>query len=159
MAAITAGSTTGAPFQLLESIAITNQTAASTTVRKYIAVPAWAKYATFVVDLTAVGGTTPTFDFTIAGVNIADTFPPDDADLFLLGAGWDGITQKTAASTATVHLGPDVTTDDTGSGTADDAYGVGCVLPPILVYSYTTTDAADDADYTATISVYWKGGK
>lgn len=149
---------TTAGYQKLETVAITNQTTASVAVSKAIPVPAWARYATFVVDLTAVGGTSPTFDFTVRGVNVADTNPPDDADLFVLGAGWDGITQKTAASTTTIHIGPDITTDDSGSATADDAYGVGAPLPPFLVYTYTTSDSANDADYAATISVYFRAG-
>lgn len=146
---------TGADFTghgLLESISITNQTAASTAVTKAVAVPAWARYATFIVDLTAMGGTSPTFDFVVKGVN-TELGVADGDNLFVLGAGWDGITQKTAASCATIHIGPDITTDDTGSATADDAYGVGAPLPKVLAYTYTTTDSADDADYTATISV------
>jgi hypothetical protein len=157
MAAITAIAPNNQQHQLLESISITNQTANSTAVSKAVAVPQWARYATFIVDLTAVGGTTPLFDFTVQGVNITSTAVPDSDNLFVLGAGWDGITQKTAASCTTIHIGPDITTDDTGSATADDASGVGAVLPPWLVYTYTTDGTTDDEDYTATISVYFRG--
>ena len=140
---------------LLETIAITNQTADSTAVSKYITVPPSARYATFVVNLTMTG-TTPTFDFNIRGHLGAAS--PDDADLFLLGAGWDGITQKTGATDTytTVHIGPDIATDDTGSATASDAYGVGAPLPPILAYTYTTTGVDDDEDYSGTISVSFR---
>lgn len=146
--------TQGGRHQLLETIAIVNQTAASTAVSKAVPVPGWAKYAIFVVDWTTIGGTTPSADFDINGVNVADTQPPDDGDLFKLRDGFN-YTAKTAASTSTIFIGPGVTEELTGSATADDSYGLGVILPPWLVYTYTTTDSADDADYSATISVYW----
>lgn len=156
MAALTKITGTGQNSQSLETIAITNQTAASTTVRKAIPVPPWAKYATFVIDNLTMGGTTPTFDFIIQGVNTTINSVPDDGDLIALG-GWDGITQKTAAAgtTTVIDIGPDIDNDDTGSATASDRYGVQAFLLPWLCYSYTTTDAADDADYAAVISVFW----
>lgn len=146
---------------LYETIAIVNQTAASTAVSKAIAVPEWARYCTFVVEMTTVAGTSPTFDFTVRGYDgAANSFgAPDDGFLYLLGAGWDGITQQTGAKTATIHIGPDIATDDTGSATASDAYGVGAPLPiGFLVYTYTTTDAtdADDTDYSGTITAYFR---
>lgn len=139
---------------MLETIAITNQTADSAVVSKAFVVPSYATHATFVVNLTMTG-TTPTFDFTIRG---CDGFPPDDGNLFLLGAGWDGITQKTAAtdSYTTIHIGPDIATDDTGSATASDSYGVGSPLPNVMAYTYTTTGSDDDEDYAGTITVYWR---
>jgi len=140
---------------LCETIAITNQTAASTAVSRFVNVPSWARYATFVVNMTSMGGTNPTFDFTVRGAY--GLAVPDSADVFpLLGAGWDGITQQTTAHVSTVHIGPDITTDDSGSATAADAYGVGAPLPKRLVYTYTTTDSADDADYAGTISVFFR---
>jgi hypothetical protein len=157
MAAITKIAPNNQQHQKLETVAIVDQAAASTAVSKAVAVPQWARYATFVVDITTMTGTAPLFDFTVRGVNVADTALPDDGDLYVLGAGWDGITQKTAASTTTIHIGPDITTDDTGSATADDAYGVGAVLQPWLVYTYTTAGNGVSAeDYDATISVYWR---
>jgi hypothetical protein len=143
---------------LVETIAITNQTANSTAVSKAVMVPGWARYATFVVKLVSMGGTTPLFDFTVkghgGGVAVDDAAP----NLFLLGAGWDGITQKTGAtnSTTTIHIGPDVPTDDSGSATADDAYSVSAVLPPVLVYTYTTDGTTDDEDYSGTIAVFFR---
>lgn len=157
MAAITTITTANQRFKLLETIAIVNQTANSTAVSKAVAVPAWARYATFVVDVTNMDGTSPLFDFTVKGANVADTNPPDDADVFLLGAGWDGITQLTAeAPIITIHIGPDIPTDDTGSATADCAYGVSAPLPEYLVYTYTTDGTTDDEDYNATISIYFR---
>jgi hypothetical protein len=155
MAALTVVGT-GKAQELLETIAILNQAAASTAVSKALAVPGWARYATFVVDLTVITGTTPLFDFVVKGVNSLLAFPDGD-NLFVLGAGWDGVTQKTGASASTIHIGPDITTDDTGSATADDAYGVGAVLPPWLVYTYTTAGGGvSPEDYNATISVFFR---
>lgn len=143
-------------YAKLETIAIANQAAASTTVRKTFAVPPWAKYATFVVDVTTATGTAPSFDFDLQWVNIADTFPPDDADLSALRDGF-GYTAKTAASTSIIYVGPGVTEELTGSATADDSYGLGVLLPPWIAYSYTTVGAgASPEDYDATISVYFR---
>ena len=141
--------------QKLETIAILNQTAASTAVSKAVPVPGWAKYATFVVDWTTIGGTTPSADFDIRGVDVAVTQPPDDGDLFVLRDGFN-YTAKTGASTSTIFIGPGLTEELTGSATANDSYALSVPLPPWLVYTYTTTDSGDDADYNATISVYWK---
>lgn len=156
MAALTVISNNGQNYQLLETIAIVNQTAASTAVTKAVPVPGWARYATFVINDLTMGGTGPTFDFIIQGVDVALNQPPNSTDLFTFG-GWDGITQKTAAAgTVTViDIGPTYTADDTGSATASDRYAVQAALVPVLAYTYTTTDSADDADYSATISVYW----
>ena len=142
-------------YQLLETIAITNQTADTTAVTKGVHVPPWANHATFVIELTMTG-TTPTFDFVLQGVNVAVAQPPDDSDVYNLG-GWDGITQKTAATAqfVSIDVGPSIDTDDTGSATASDRYGVAAFLPPVIAYKYTTTGADDDEDYAATISVYW----
>ena len=46
-------------YAVLETVSITDQTPASTTVQKVLAVPAWASWATFVVDITAMAGTSP----------------------------------------------------------------------------------------------------
>ena len=157
MAALTVIAHNGRPKQLLETIAITNQTANSTAVTKAIPVPAWANYATFVIDNLTMAGTSPLFDFTIQGVNTSINEVPDDGDLFLLG-GWDGITQKTAAtaSNTTINIGPNIPTDDTGSATASDSYGVTAVLTPWIAYTYTTDGTTDDEDYAAVISVFWR---
>ena len=158
MAAITKITPANPRAFLCETIAIVNQTAASTTVRKAVPVPGWAKYATFVIGDLTLAGTTPTFDFVVERYDSAANSyaTPDDGFRVPLG-GWNGITQKTAA-TATdtvIDIGPTVVADDTGSATASDQYGVTAVLPAWLIYSYTTTDAADDADYSATITCYF----
>jgi hypothetical protein len=144
---------------LCETIAIVNQVAASTTVRKAIPVPPWAKYATIVVGSLTIAGTTPTFDFVVRRYDSAANAygQPDDGFLIPLG-GWDGITQKVGQTDTdtVIDIGPQVVTDDTGSATLSDQYGVTAVLPPWLVYVYTTTDSLDDADYSATISCYFR---
>lgn len=154
MAAITAVTPSSPAGGLVETIAITNQTANSATVKKAVAVPSWANFATVVIGALTMGGTTPLFDFKLYG-----TFSnvPDDGSLYELG-GWDGITQKTAAAgtVTTVDVGPTVVADDTGSATASDRYGVSSVLPNVLVYEYTTDGTTDDEDYAGTISVFFR---
>jgi hypothetical protein len=147
-------------LQLLETIAVTNA-AANGTVTKAVPVPEWAVNAMFVLDIT-ITGTTPLFDFNIKGVNVAApssaSIPVNDADVFLLGSSWVGITQLTTdASTpvVTVTLGPNIPTDNTGSATDDCAYGVSTLLPPMLMYTYTYDGTTHDEDYNGTISVYW----
>lgn len=159
MTAITKISPANPTAFLCESIAITNQTANSTTVTKAIPVPPWAKYATIVIGDLTMGGTTPLFDFVVRRYDSAANSygQPDDGFLVPLG-GWDGITQKTAAAATdtVIDIGPQVVADDTGSATASDQYGVTAVLPPWLVYQYTTDGTTDDEDYSATITCYFR---
>jgi hypothetical protein len=157
MTAITQIATDNKSALLCETIAITNQTANSTAVTKALKVPVWAKYATFVIDNLTMAGTSPLFDFIVQAVNVTANGTPDSDDLILLG-GWDGITQKTAASATntTIDIGPDIAADDTGSATASDRYGVNAVLPPWIAYTYTTDGTTDDEDYSGTISVYFR---
>lgn len=158
MAAITTIPIGVLPQYLCETIAITNQTANSATVSKAIPVPGWARRATLVISSLTMGGTTPLFDFIVKGYDSAanNNGAPDDAYLYMLG-GWDGITQKTAASDTdtVIDIGPEVTADDTGSATASDRYGIQAALPKWLVYQYTTDGTTDDEDYSAKISVYF----
>jgi hypothetical protein len=146
-------------LQLLETIALTNTSTA--TVNKGVAVPEWAVNAMFVIDIT-ITGTTPLFDFNIKGINVAApssaSIPVNTSDAFTLGSSWVGITQLTTdASTpmVTVTLGPNIPTDNTGSATADCAYGVSTLLPPMLMYTYIVDGTTGDEDYNGTISVYW----
>jgi hypothetical protein len=141
--------------RLLESVAIVNQTAASTAVTKAVTVPSWATTACFLLNITVVGGTTPKLDFKLSGV---DPWTLDTTHIWNLG-DWDGITQITAAASpvlVAIDVGPAVAADDTGSATASCRYGVNASLPPVIAYTYTTQDAADDADYTFTISVFFR---
>lgn len=142
---------------LYETVAIVNQTAASTTVRKAIAVPKSARYCTVLVDVTALGGTSPSFDFDLHGYNgAANSFgAPDDGFLYPLRDGFN-YTAKTAPSQSAIYIGPDLTEELTGSATADDSYSLAVPLPSWLIYSYTTVDSADDADYDATISAFFR---
>jgi len=149
--------TTSGNWQLLESVAVVNA-AATTTVQKAVALPAWGpKYATFVLDITAMTGTTPLLDFTLLGVDVSGTNPPDDAKTWPLGS-WNGVTQNTTSGTVKttgIDVGPTITVDDTGSATADDHYGVNCILPPWIVYQYIYDGTTLDEDYTFTVAVYW----
>lgn len=155
MAAITYVGGGSQRHELLETIAITNQATDTVTVSKAVPVPAWANSCTFVIVLTMTG-TSPLFDFILKGANVA-LGTPDDTRLYDLG-GWDGITQKTAAtaSVTTIDVGPLLTADDSGSATASDRYGVQAYLPEVIVYQYTTDGTTDDEDYSATISVYFR---
>jgi len=158
MAAITVITPANPRAFLAETINIVNQTPASVTVNKAIPVPGWAKFATFVIGDLTLSGTTPSFAFQIRRYDSAANggAAPDDGFLVPIG-GWDGITTKTAGTAidTVIDIGPTVPTDDVGSATASDQYGVTAVLPPWLVYTYTTTDSNDDADYSATITVYF----
>jgi hypothetical protein len=147
-----------ADHELLETIALTN-VSATASVSKAFGVPRWARYATVIVDIT-ITGTTPLFDFVIKGADVAALGYPDSAHLFTIGAAWDGITQKTTDGThsiSTIVIGPDIATDDTGSATADDNYGILAPLPPVLAYTYTYDGTTHDEDYNGTITVYYSG--
>jgi hypothetical protein len=144
--------------QLLETVAISNA-AATATVSKAFQVPQWARYAIIVVDIT-ITGTTPLFDFVVKQADVAALGYADSAHVASLGAAWDGITQKTTDGThsiSTIVIGPDIATDDTGSATANDNYGVLTPLPSWLMYSYTYDGTTHDEDYNGTITVYFTG--
>ena len=143
------------PSQLLDDVAIVNQVAASTAVSKYFTVPKWARYMVFQTDVTVIGGTTPTLDIVLQGVNpwTLDTTHVDT--LYTMTQ----ITAVTTYSALRVFVGPGVTgiaDDTTLSGTASAVGTLNQILLPTYVYKYTTTDAADDADYTFTISAQFR---
>jgi len=165
MAAVTRNDAVIQPqgIQFLESVAIVNQVAASTAVTKAVSVPSWATKVLFHIFYDAAAGTTPKFDFVLGvpdwGSTTLIAAPTDATDVATLGnAAWNGITQVTGAGPyqIVVEVGPDVTDDDTGSATASCWYGVKCELPPVISYTYTTQDAADDADYTFRLVAQWK---
>lgn len=157
MAAITNSQAIQGRSKLLRTIAYTNLSA-SATERIAVQVPVWARYATFVVNLT-MAGTSPLFDFALEGYDSAGNggATPDDGFLFALG-GWDGITQKTAASDTytTVDVGPGIGNDDTGSATASDHYSVASQLPEWIIAKTVMDGTTGDEDYTGTISVYFR---
>lgn len=150
--------------QFLEDVTITNQTAASTAVKSAFYVPKWATKLVMYIFYDSATGTTPTFAFTMGIPDFGDatTFaaPTDATDIAVtLGnAAWDGITTLTGGGPylIVIEIGPDVTDDDTGSATASCFYGIHMELPPVLNYTYTTTDSADDADYRFRIVNHWK---
>ena len=143
-------------WQLLETVAITNQTANSTAVSYAVPVPDWATSCTFLVNVTTMGGTTPLLDFKLEGV---DPNTLNTTHVWALG-DWDGITQVTTAGSVpkiAIDVGPSIAADDTGSATASCRYGVNATLPPFIVYTYTTDGTTDDEDYAFTITVWWNG--
>lgn len=154
----------GKAFRLLESAAYTNLTGVGTTlvVTKAVAVPTWALYAKWFLYVDLMTGTSPLLDFTIRIPDLATGGAPGDGTLFGI-AGWDGITQLTAAASpdlTTIDMGPGVTgiaDDDTGSATASGAYHLNCILPPVLAYTYTLDATTNDEDYTFRIAVYFSG--
>lgn len=144
----------GRSIRFLEDVSIVNQTAASTAVTKAVRVPLWARSMSLYLYVNSTGGTTPSLAFTMGipkfSTEALFAAPTDDnVSLLGVGAGWDGITTITGAGPylVTIHISPDVATEDTGSATADSTYYVQETLPPWVIYTYTTTDAADDADY------------
>ncbi len=151
-------------IRFLEDVTITNQTAASTAVTKGVRVPPWASHASFYIFYDSATGTSPTFAFVMGvpdfGSELLLNAPSDATDQAAVigNADWNGITTLTGGGPyqVAVHLGPDVTDDDTGSATASCTYGVKAVLPPVLTYTYTTTDSADDADYRFRIVAHFK---
>ena len=151
-------------LRFLEDVTITNQTANSTAVTKGVRVPPWASHASFYIFYDSAAGTSPLFDFVMGVPDFGDATtyatPTDatDAAAVIGNADWNGITQVTGTGPyiIAVHLGPDVTDDDTGSATASCTYGVKCVLPPVLTYTYTTDGTTDDEDYRFRIVVQFK---
>lgn len=155
--------TTRQQFEVLETIAQTNL-AAVTTINRALAVPTWAEAALFVVDIT-ITGTTPLFDFAIAGGQTAGgrygATLDSTTDKFEFTAGGPvtitQLTTDTSTPIVTVSIGPGVQTDTTGSATANSAYAFSCaVLPRWLIYTYVMDGTTMDEDYNGTISVHWK---
>jgi len=159
MTAIDAWLTANRRYNLLETLAITNSSA-SGTLFKSVAVPGWARYARWIVDIT-ITGTTPLFDFIVyGGLDISAGGlggpPLITTDIYALGNGWDGITQLTtdaSSPTVQVDIGPTIPVDDTGSATADCWYGVLDNVPPYFVYKYVYDGTTHDEDYAGTISL------
>jgi hypothetical protein len=142
--------------QILEEVAITDQTAASTAVSKYFTVPGWAKYMVFQVDITVIGGTSPTLDILLKGVNPWTLTTTHVDTLFTCTQ----VTAVTTYSALRVFVGPGVTgiaDDTTLSGTASAVGTLNQILLPAYVFTYTTVDSADDADYTFSISAHFRG--
>jgi hypothetical protein len=148
--------------EILETIAVTNA-AASATRNRALEVPVWAKGFIFVLDLT-ITGTTPLFDLTISGGQVAGgrfgATLDSTTDKFEFTAGGPmtitQLTTDTSTPITTISCGPGVTTDTTGSATANSAYAFSAVgLPSWLIYTYTYDGTTNDEDYNGTISVIW----
>src|SRR3954466_4953470 len=129
-------------FEVLETLAVTDA-AATTTKNRALGVPAWANGVIFLLDLT-ITGTTPLFDFTISGGQTATRHGAaldSTTDKFEFTAGGPAtitqLTTDTSTPITTVSIGPGVTTDTTGSATANSAFAFSSVgLPPYLIYTY-----------------------
>jgi hypothetical protein len=130
---------------LLESRALTNT--ATVVHSGLIQTPANAKIARFYLDVTAVGGTTPTVDFVVQEVHPVLL---DDAKVQNLGS-WDGITQLTAAGYVTVTIGESATADDTAT-----QYSIQAPLPRQMYYKVSLDGTTADEDYTYTLYVDFK---
>jgi len=136
-------------------VAILNQTAASTAVSKAFYTPKWARFMVFQVDITVIGGQTPTLDILLQGINpwTLDTTHVDTLYTFTT------VTAVTTYSALRVFVGPGVTgiaDDTTLSGTVSAVGTLNQVLLPVYVYKYTTTDSNDDADYTFSLSAHFR---
>jgi len=162
MAAVTSDVTpiTRKRFELVETIAVTNA-AGITTVNRALAVPAWARAVTFLLDIT-ITGTTPLFDLSIFGGSVAagryGAALDSTTDKFPLGGPGVTITQLTtdgSTPTVAIEIGPGLTLDTTGSATANCAYAFPAYLPPWLIYTYTYDGTTTDEDYNGTLSAFW----
>lgn len=144
--------------QLLESVAIVNQTADSTAVSKAFFVPQWARTCQIQLNITVMAGTTPLLDFTVEGV---DPWTLDTTHNHTLKQ-WSGIERQTSVSTSTIiniYIGTNVNPLGdvlTGIANADWDYFLNVPLPPVLVYTYTTDGTTDDEDYTFSISAFFR---
>lgn len=147
----------------LETIARTNLTP-TTTVNRALAVPPWAKSATFVIDIT-ITGTTPLFDFAVYGVVPAvyalgtrrgsTLDSTTDIYEFPTTAAITQLTTDNSTPTTTLSIGPGLVVDTTGSATANSSYSFAGVLPEWLIYKYVMDGTTGDEDYNGTISVVW----
>ncbi len=149
-------------FEVVETIAVTNA-AATATKNRALAVPTWARSFTCLVDVT-ITGTTPLFDFTISGGQIATrkagALLDSTTDKFEFTAGGPititQLTTDTSTPIVAIAVGPGLQTDTTGSATVNGAYAFSCAgLPPFLIYTYTYDGTTTDEDYNGTISFIW----
>lgn len=150
-------------FRRLETVTHTNLVpGTSLAVSRAVSVPTKANYAKWFLYVNTMTGTSPLIDFVLRIPDLGTTgVAPDDGTLFGI-AGWDGITQLTAAASpflTTIDIGPGVTgiaDDDTGSATASSAYHLNAILPPVLVYTYTLDATTNDEDYAFRIAVQFR---
>lgn len=152
----------GKAFRQLESVVISNQSAASTAVIKAVSVPLWAKNATFYFIMNSMSGTSPSVALSLTYADFSTSPPTTMATPAKLGNA--GLTIATVTSVAavpsliTVDIGPDVAVDTTGSASASGYYSVTCYLPPYILYSYTTAGGgASPEDYDFDIAVLFRG--
>ena len=111
-----------------------------------IDVPSWALYAIFYINLTAVAGTTPLFDFKLQWIDPVDNTTVEDFP----GAG---ITQLTGADFIVYMVGaPGLADDDTGP-----VYTTAFPLPPTIRAVTTTDRGTGDETYTYTQAVVFVG--
>jgi hypothetical protein len=149
--------------EVVETIAITNA-AATATKNRALQVPTWANGFICVLDIT-ITGTTPLFDLTISGGQVAGgrsgATLDSTTDKFEFTAGGPmAITQLTTDNSTpitTISCGPGVQTDTSGSATANSAFAFSAVtLPPWLIYTYIYDGTTNDEDYNGTISFIWE---
>lgn len=109
--------------------------------------PPWAKYVTIYVDLSAVAGTTPLFDFDIDVPQPSPGSTAGDEELTT--------TQLSAADLYTVHIGPGIT------GIADDTtapiHKINMPLPWALNLVVTLDRTTGNETYTYSIICDWSG--
>ena len=165
MAAVTSQLFTGAtvvrrPEELLETIAVTNA-AATTTVARAFATPAWARSVTFVLDIT-ITGTTPLFDLAFYqgasrdNVRYGSTLDSTtDIVQFPTHAAITQLNTDGSSPTVAINIGPDLPLDSTGSATADSSYSFPGYLPPYFIYIYTYDGTTADEDYNGTLTAFW----
>jgi hypothetical protein len=156
MAAITQNTSGGrSRLRFLEDQTITNQTADTATIRKYVRVPGWASMATFTLYQTSSAGSGESVQVIIyqpGTENAANFLAPDDANMLALVTG-TAITGN-GSITQQYSVGQGAATG-AGSASADASQGFSCALPPVLAYDIITTDSANDADYRFHFTVHF----
>jgi hypothetical protein len=142
-------------YTVLETWAETNYTTNGAHATKAFSPPAWARWMVMYLNNDVVAGTSGTVDFKLEVVN-PNNF--DTAEGVSPLGDWDGITQVTNTTNQqiVIEVGPEVTTDDTGSATASCRYGVRAVLPRWIYYTLTFDSGTEDEDYTGSLAVEFK---
>lgn len=161
MAAITENTNQqGKAVRFLENVTITDQAAASTTVRKFVRVPSWARFATLYLFHQSAGGTAPSLNILLEVPDIktvALLSAPDDGLLLTLGNFSFTAITGTGPYVQQIHMGPGIADDNTGSATADASYGIDANLPPLLAYAYVTAGAGVALeDYTFQLVLHFR---
>lgn len=125
---------------------------ANTGQTDWVNVPAWAKSATFTLNITASAGTTPgPVQFHLRA---ADPVSRDDADIATI---YSGASVTTLTTTHWYSFGPTLTSAGTDSASADSWVVLNTVLPPLLGAALVLDRTDGSETYTYTLALQFKG--